>query len=151
MIGDWCKKWGVSQEAIDDLFKMLNVNTESDHSRRSEAANQQQIRLKHCKNGGVLWRNNSGAFMDERGVPVRYGLANDSKKVNSRVKSSDLIGITPYTVTVDDVGNKLGLFTAFEIKRGGWKFSGTNEEIAQLRFLLIVKSLGGLAKFYYGS
>ena len=70
---------------------------------------------------------------------VRYGLGNDSAQVNAVLKSSDLIGITP-------VGG-VGIFTSYEIKKPGWRYTGTPREVAQLRWLELVVSLGGIGKF----
>ena len=49
------------------------------------------IRIEGAKRGLILWRNNSGAFENKAGRWVRYGLANDSQRVNNLLKSSDLI------------------------------------------------------------
>jgi hypothetical protein len=86
--------------------------------------------------GGVLWRNNNGALPRPDGVPVRFGLANDSSKLNAVFKSSDLIGICPD-----------GRFAAVECKEPGWVWRGTPEEVAQLRYVLDVRARGGRAGF----
>lgn len=86
--------------------------------------------------GAVLWRNNVGALPDERGVPVRYGLANDSKAINEVFKSSDLVGIAPG-----------GVFMAIECKGGDWKWGGTKREKAQAAFIEYVRARGGRAGF----
>ena len=65
---------------------------------------QASIRLEAAGKGIVLWRNNVGVLMDQRGRPVRYGLANDSERVNSVTKSSDLIGIKPLAIQDYHVG-----------------------------------------------
>ena len=39
-----------------------------------------------------MWRNNVGVLVDATGRPLRYGLANDSKALNTVLKSGDLIG-----------------------------------------------------------
>ena len=61
------------------------------------------ILLKASKLGWRLWRNNVGVLKDERGVPIRFGLANTSKAVNGELKSGDLIGIRPVLITPDMV------------------------------------------------
>lgn len=149
LLDAWAARWGVPLEAINDLKEALGVlgQTTPGEAKTSEAANQQRERFEASRNGGVLWRNNVGVAFDRHGVPVRYGLANDSKGVNDRVKSADLIGITPYQVTGLDVGRVLGLFTSVEVKRGGWRFTGDKREDAQLNWALLVISKGGLARF----
>ena len=60
-----------------------------------EAEVQSRIMMEAAKHSIMLWRNNSGAFKDETGRMVYYGLGVISKKQNSRIKSSDLTGIWP--------------------------------------------------------
>jgi len=113
----------------------------------SEAKVQTQLRLAAAKRGASLWRNNSGACLDQTGRMIRYGLGNDSKKLNTVWKSSDLIGITPITVTPDMVGTVLGVFTAVEVKGSNWEYSGTDREVGQLNFLTDVQKQGGISMF----
>jgi hypothetical protein len=84
---------------------------------------QNKVRIDAAKRGILLWRNNVGAARTETGRIIRYGLANDSSRVNREIKSSDLIGITPKMITSDDIGAMVGVFTAIEIKRPGWTFN----------------------------
>ena len=115
---------------------------------KSESGASSFIRLDAAQRGVDLWRNNVGAFMDDRGIPVRYGLANDSSIVNKHCKSSDLIGITPVLITPDMVGTVVGVFTAVETKRPGWKFSLSDARaVAQKKFHDIVLKAGGYAGF----
>ena len=116
----------------------------------SEAAAQQKIRLESHRRREPMWRNNVGAAMTDKGVQVRYGLANDSKKVNEVIKSSDLIGITPRVITGNDVGDTIGVFTSYEIKQPGWMYTGKGREVAQLAWIQLVISLGGKAQFATG-
>jgi hypothetical protein len=112
----------------------------------SEAGIQAAVRLAHAQQtGGRVWRNNLGATTDERGNYLRYGLANDSPQVNKVCKSSDLIGITP---VLCPCGHKYGVFTALECKAADWKFRQSDQRaVAQLAFLKLVISLGGIGKF----
>jgi hypothetical protein len=62
-----------------------------------------------CSRGKTrLWRNNVGQLQDARGQWVRYGVANPG--------GSDLIGFHTVTITPEDVGRKVAVFTAFEVK-----------------------------------
>lgn len=120
----------------------------------NEAAVDDRICLEHPRvTSGVLWRNNVGALTDARGVPVRYGLANDSKKMNEMIKSSDRIGGTPTLITPQHVGQVLAVLTAVEVKASDWTFPNpTNVKeykhcLAQQRFIDIVLEMGGYAGF----
>lgn len=116
----------------------------------NEAAAQQEIRLEASRLGQRLWRNNNGACKDENGRLIRYGLANDSAKLNKHIKSSDLIGITPFKITPDMVGRTLAVFTSIEVKAKGWHFTGTEREFAQKAWIDLVASMGGVAGFATG-
>lgn len=113
----------------------------------SEAAAQSQIRLAAAQQGITLWRNQSGACYDDTGRLIRYGLANDSAQLNRRLKSSDLIGITPILIEPRHLGHRVGVFTAVEVKHPGWKRPGNDRERAQAEFIRIVREKGGLAGF----
>jgi len=111
---------------------------------------QNSVRLAASREGWRLWRNNSGAFKDERGRVVRYGLANDSPKVNACIKSSDLIGWRRLTITPDMVGQTVAVFVARECKRSDWKFSGSPRELAQAKFIDMLNADGGDGAFTTG-
>lgn len=99
---------------------------------------------------GPIWRNNTGAFKDETGRLIRYGLCNDSAQLNKLIKSSDLIGITPVTAFLASTGawHRLGVFTALEIKGNGWHATpGDERATAQAKFHDIVREAGGFAGF----
>lgn len=113
----------------------------------SETTLQNELRVLASRNGGCLWRNNTGVLNDDRGVPVRFGLANDSAKQNKHMKSSDLIGFMPMLVGPEHVGTYLAVFTAVEVKRTGWKRTSNDREVAQLRFIEFINSHYGRAGF----
>ena len=97
----------------------------------SEHEIQQRIRLA-CGRGPVrLWRNNSGALVDQQGRLVRFGLCKGS---------SDLIGLRTLEITPDLVGQRLAQFVALEIKTARGVVSPE-----QRAFLALVEQLGGLA------
>lgn len=97
---------------------------------------------------GPIWRNNSGACKDKNGRLIRYGLGNDSAQINAAIKSSDLIGITPVTITQEMVGQTIGVFTALEVKAPGWTLRPSDARgLAQVKFHDIVKKAGGCAGF----
>ncbi len=106
------------------------------------------VRLTGAYRDIPLWRNNVGVLMNQDGRPVRYGLANDSKRLNKEIKSSDLIGITPVLITPDMIGQILGIFTAVETKHSEWVFSeNDHHSVAQKKFHDIVVRYGGYAGF----
>lgn len=152
MLDAWAAKWSISYAAVEDLRRSFGLygTDPATCGASSEAAVQNVVRLEASKSGGRLWRNNVGVAVDERGIPIRYGLCNDSKALNNQIKSSDLIGILPIVVTSAMVGHTVGIFIAREVKHPGWVYTGTARERAQLKFLEIVAGLGGNASFATG-
>ena len=148
-VAEWAARHGVDANGIVELLRILTMPPENPTTpvARSEMATQADIRLRAPAWGGMLWRNNTGVLKDDSGTPVRFGLANDSAKLNKHVKSADLIGFMPRIVGAADVGLMLPVFTAVECKRGGWTWGGNVREVAQQRFLNIVKVAGGVAGF----
>jgi hypothetical protein len=123
---------------------------------KSEAWAQQHARLGIAQQGAMAWRNNVGATparCKACGVeqqPVRYGLANDSQKLNAKIKSSDLILAIPRVITPAMVGHTIAQFGAVESKRPGWTYKGTEREVAQLAWLELIAKMGGFATFSMG-
>lgn len=115
----------------------------------SEAEVQSRIMMEAAKHDIMLWRNNSGAFKDETGRMVFYGLGVISKKQNERIKSSDLIGIMPSDIPIwNGMNETVGIFIAVECKREGWVFNPNDKrEQAQKAFIDFVISKGGVAGF----
>jgi hypothetical protein len=106
----------------------------------NEATVQANLRLLASQEGWRIWRNNVGVLLDGRGIPVRFGLANESAAVNQIIKSADLIGIKPG-----------GQFVSRECKRPGWKFNPNNpRDVAQQRWMDLINMMGGDAKISTG-
>lgn len=150
----WAIRNGVSNNALAELRGIFGIESPSplNPSNRdmTEAAVQSRVRLEAAQKGLRLWRNNVGALLDSRGVPVRYGLANDSPQLNKVVKSGDLIGWRPVRITPAHVGTLLAQFVSRECKKPGWKFNGDEHERAQLRWAEAVMADGGDAAFCSG-
>lgn len=145
----WEATHDIPGAALSDLLAIMGVDVGSvaPASVATEAGLSKHRQGEVAKAGGILWRNNNGAAQDRTGRWIRYGLANTSAQLNRRVKSSDLIGITPVIITSDMVGGLVGVFTAEEIKKPGWKYTGTEREVAQLAFINLVIQHGGIARF----
>lgn len=147
---EWQRKHGITAEALADLVTMVGLDVPRSSKGTPEARVQDEARLLASKMGWRLFRNNVGVLKDERGVPVRYGICNDSPAMNKRIKSSDLIGIRPVVITPDMVGSTIGQFVAREVKKAGWKYKGTEHEQAQLAFGTLIIGLGGDFRFWSG-
>jgi hypothetical protein len=116
---------------------------------RSEQSAQQAVVLEAQRRGVSLLRNNSGAVMTDDGRMVRFGLGNESARINKHFKSSDLIGIHPVKITPEMVGTVIGVFRAVEMKAPGWRQDERSK--AQARFGEWVKSQGGFFQFCTGT
>jgi hypothetical protein len=115
---------------------------------KSEDIVSDEVRLFIGKLGWKTWRNNVGCLPGHGGAPVRYGLANESKKQNKLVKSADLIGVIPMLIEQHHVGMTIGRFLSLETKKEGWKFNPNDaHQAAQANWINIVNGLGGYAKF----
>lgn len=149
----WAARHGVTPAALAELRGLLTAPAYDPPPipGESEAAVLVRVRLEASAGGGVLWRNNVGAVCDPCGGFLRYGLANDSRQLNERLKSSDLIGLRPVVITPQHVGGVIGQFVAREVKAGSWRYAATPRERAQLRFLETVIALGGDACFACGT
>ena len=114
----------------------------------TESDIQQWIQIEGPKYHCMLMRNNSGAYIAADGRQVRYGLGNVSKKNNTNIKSSDLIGFTTVVITPDMVGKTVAVFTAIEVKAPDWKRSlNDKREKAQEAFINWIRTSGGIAGF----
>lgn len=150
----WAQRHGVSFDAVQELqliFGMVGGHTLPPAVKgTSEAAVQSAVKLEAARKGLRLFRNNVGALQDSRGVPVRYGLANESKEVNAVLKSGDLIGWRPVLIEPHHVGMLFAHFVSRECKAPGWHYTGTDHERAQLAWAQLVTAGGGDASFCTG-
>lgn len=149
-LAGWMVRHRVSAAAMAELAQIMGVNGSvplPGQPSRSEAYVQSLVRREAPQVGVWLARNNVGALKDETGRVVRYGLANDSKALNEQIKSGDLIGFRPVTITPAHLGTTIGQFVSRECKPMDWRYTGTAREVAQHRWAMLVNSHGGDAKF----
>lgn len=153
-LDQWAARHNIPFAALMELQQLFfppELLGEPDPQGRMEGYAQSCIRRAAPGAGWWLGRNNVGALLDKRGIPVRYGLANDSKAMNDAVKSADLIGLRPVLITPAHVGTTLGQFVSIEAKRPGWKpGEDPKREKAQLAWAGLIRSKGGLAVFSTG-
>lgn len=116
-----------------------------------EAKASQVVRLRATAWGCRVFRNNSGVLMNEVGIPVRFGLGNESKAINKELKTGDYVGWTPVTITPEMVGKTLAVFTNLEAKPEGFihreSYNKNQREFAQNKFNELVNCAGGIAGF----
>lgn len=151
---EWAARNGVSPKAMAELSQLL-FQPDLAYPKAPESSKenwvQNQIRLMAPQRGYRLFRNNSGALKDERGVPIRFGLGNDSAAINKVMKSADLIGGYSLLITPEHVGQTVLQFASIECKRPGWVFNEHNEhELAQRRWMNLIIQAGGRACFSTG-
>ena len=151
----WSIKHHVSLQALKELQELMGMR--GNHTMpeaatgTSEAAVASVVRLEAARKGNIkLWRNNVGVLTDANGRPVRYGLANESKALNSARKSGDYIGWRSVLITRAHVGQVIAQFVSRETKRVGWTYKGDDREQAQLAWAQLVVSAGGDACFANG-
>lgn len=150
---EWAAQWGVPLAAVMQWEQQTGEYprpTEVSGTPRSEKWVASVLQLEAARADVMLWRNNVGALEDDTGRWVRYGLANDSEKINARYKSSDFIGIRPVLIEPRHVGHKFGQFFARETKPEGWVYTGSGREPAQLAYINLVNAYGGDAAFCAG-
>lgn len=147
-IKQWAVRHRVGEDALAELSAILGSVGNEETDGRSESNVQSRVRLAAPGSGMRLWRNNVGVLTDERGVPVRYGLANDTKALNERLKSHDLIGWRRVVVSPAMVGSMIAQFVSLECKREGWRPGEHRErEEAQERWAALVVADGGYSRF----
>jgi len=91
--------------------------------------------------GSVVFKNNVGYAQKTdpntgKKYWIRFGLCEGS---------SDLIGITPVTITQGMVGKTIGVFTAIEVKKDVTKSYDKHRMDTQKRFIDFINRNGGFA------
>lgn len=153
---EWAARHPLAAAELQQVIGAATAPVATDAHGKSEAWAQQQVRLKVAHAGGLSWRNNVGATPSRcpgcgaRQQPVRYGLANDSAKLNERIKSSDLICAIPRLIRPQDVGRTIAQFGSIETKRPGWRYTGAKQESGQAAWLALIERIGGFATFSTG-
>jgi len=151
----WAAQYPEAARALEMVIAPACVVGEGSAG-KSEAWAQQQTRLDIARAGAFSWRNNVGATpakCPDCGTPqqpVRYGLANDSSRLNKQIKSSDLILAIPRTITPDMVGTTLAQFGSVEMKAPGWTYTGKGREAGQAAWLALINKIGGFGCFTTG-
>lgn len=149
MLNKWAKDWNIPAEALNDLMGRtgaLLAAVEGSEAGASESRVQSRVRLAISNRGDFVTRNNVGALRDERGVPVRYGLMNESKDINKVIKSGDLIGGRRVLITPEMVGSVILQFYSVECKEAAWQHNPKDpHEQAQLNWCNYINSRGGYA------
>lgn len=148
----WVRRWNIPAGALMELEAMIGTEYEVKSAQTlmsniPEVDMQSLVRIETSKMGWRLWRNNIGAGELANGDFIRWGLCNESRAMNKNLKSSDLVGIRPVQITEAHVGETIGQFCGIEIKKGDWMYSGDEHEQAQNRWMMLVRKLGGYAKF----
>lgn len=160
LLDDWASEFGIPFAALAALKLRIGVQmamstppvkpdlvNEEDPLSASETRQQNLIRLAAAEMGIWLTRNNVGALLDARGVPIRYGWANESKAQNEVVKSSDLMGVQTIMITPQHVGSQIAQLISVECKKEGWQYTATKREVGQLNWINFVNAKGGKAFF----
>lgn len=140
------EQWAARHSQAAAELQTLLTPAARDTSGSSEARVQSELRLAATRYG-ALWRNNAGAYSDDTGRQIRYGLGNESAKFWKSWRSVDLIGPTRITVQPHHIGRTFGIFTSIEVKQSGWVKPKDERERAQFNHLKHVSSLGGIAGF----
>lgn len=148
---EWAARWLVPEAALRELVDVAVLEPVAPQKPGSEAAVQACVRLEAARAGVYLWRNNRGAFKDDTGRVIRFGLANDSKALGDKLKSHDLVGWRSRLIHPLDVGQRIAQTYSRECKPVGWKFNPNDaREAAQMRWHLMVQAAGGDSAFVTG-
>lgn len=153
---EWAARFPGAAAALAQTLNAVQSAPVDGGGGKSEGWAQQQVRLKAAHAGWLTWRNNVGATPSkcpDCNAPqrvVRYGVANDSAKLNAKVKSADLLGIRPLLITPELLGHTVGQFVSIEVKKPGHRFTGKGREAPQAAWASIVTRAHGFATFSTG-
>lgn len=107
----------------------------------SESDVQRDIQIEAPKVGARLLRNNIGAYQDDTGRWVHYGVGGKG--------GSDLLGWTQIKVTPEMVGSTIAVMTACEVKGPEWRPPKSGKQFErwklQKQFVAAINQAGGIA------
>ena len=150
ILANWAKKWGVSHAALCELQEIFSLHNSDINIRNSdvktEAELQALVRLHASKNGFRVWRNNVGAVHTSDDRFIRFGLANESEKMNKMIKSADLIGIKPILIEKNHMGITIGQFVSYEVKAPQRSHTNKQRLDAQIAWRNLILAFGGDAR-----
>lgn len=153
------ERWAARHpDAAKDLMtSVINVPpVEAPALATPEAYAMQAAELAIANMGGLPMRNNVGATPSKcrscgaPQTPVRYGVMNKTKAMNTQLKSPDILAIVPRYIVPSDVGLTIGQFVGVEVKAAGWRYSGRGRETAQAACLTLFEQYGARATFSTG-
>lgn len=156
ILSDWARRHAVGPQAMFELYELMGFTPEVPEvcKGKDESYVQSFLRLQGPPLGYNLARNNRGALPNEKGVPIRFGLWNDTAALDKVCKSGDLIGyqsgwFRDYE-TAEPV--KVAVFSMVECKRATWRGFNPDDprEAAQQRCISMVLTAGGIATFSTG-
>jgi hypothetical protein len=131
--------WSAQYPEAAAALRAITVPPPPPPGQGSEQRIQSAVRLEAARKGYWLGRNNSGVLMNDRGVPVRFGLGNDNAAVNKVFKTGDLIGWKETLILPEHVGTTMARFVSAEIKGEKGRV-----DPGQLNWATLVNSRGGL-------
>lgn len=151
---EWATRNGISAKAMQELSALL-FQPDLAYPKAPEGSLenwvQNSLRTMAPQRNSLLFRNNVGALEDKKGRVVRFGLFNDSTKMNEVMKSGDLIGGYKLLIKPEHVGQTVLQFMSIECKKPGWSFNKNDKhELAQQRWANYIISSGGIACFSTG-
>jgi len=107
----------------------------------AESEIQRDIQMEAPKAGARLLRNNIGAYQDETGRWVHYGVGGKG--------GADLLGWCEKVITPEMVGATVAIITACEVKGSDWRPPKSGKQFErwklQQQFVAAINQAGGIA------